>query len=432
MRCVAAGSFSSGSLADTTLPDLERMLRLDETLFVEHKRSIGSDKDSIYGLVSNVAAFANTLGGWLLIGVQDGRPANAEPAWARPDAPSLVDTVRDLLRTELDPVPAFEARILSHPDGPVGVVRVYESSDTPHISMRTGAVFIREVAGVSNAADPRPAGVGAQAERVFRATQVRSRAQLLDLSARGEKASDRVRQLMDPRHPLPLITDQLGLRFQPRSVDQVQPRTRERGSVFVRLAPYTLPNTFRGWATTSSASAAVLGAGEQASGMLGLGNDWPAPHPSGVSVAIGETPAIKHTDGAGLGLPASVRVVIDGAGIAAACIELAPPEQSLRRSRVRLDQLASGYVLPALHAAAALLESSHLPGRARCQIDLVGLPAAFMLEYQGNREAGQWIPVTTDIALPATDAELLAVAQRAAYAYARSAGIPAWDPGGGA
>jgi hypothetical protein len=233
---------------------------------------------------------------------------------------------------------------------------------------------------------------------------------------------------MDPLNPLPLVADRLGLAFQPQPGGRVQPTTGAHGRVFVRLAPYTLPAAFRGWATTAAASAAVLGAAEQASGMRGLGNDWTVPHPAGVSLTIGETPAIEHADRAGLRLRASARVVIDGAGIAAASIELVPPEQSLRRSSVQSDELATRYVLPALQSTTGLLKASHLLGRARCQIDLVGLPAAFMIEGQGDREAEQWVPVTTDIALPATDAELAAVAQRAAYAYARSAGIHAWDP----
>jgi hypothetical protein len=35
---------------------------------------------------------------------------------------------------------------------PVGVVRVYESTDSPHIVLRTGAVFVRETAGDTDVA----------------------------------------------------------------------------------------------------------------------------------------------------------------------------------------------------------------------------------------------------------------------------------------
>lgn len=423
---MALGSFAGGALADLTIDDLERMLDLNETLFVEHKRSIGNDKGSVYGLVSNVAAFANTLGGWLLIGVQNGKPTgNLE--WAQEDAPSLVDAVRDRLRNELDPMPAFEARILDHPDGPVGVVRIYESSDTPHIAMRTGAVFVREVAGVGDANEPKKSGAGLQAERVFRATQIRSRAQLLELAARGQKASDRVGVLLDPLRPLPLIASDLGLGFEYVG-GVIQPARVPNGRVFVRLAPYTLPTSFQGWATTAAAASAVISAAEGTSGFKGLNNNWAQPHPAGISLLIPQTPAIDHADAAGLSLNSVVRLVLDGVGVAAACIEFAPPSDTMRRDRVQLDAFSEQYVMPALRAAAHLLQAGHVLGRSRCQIDLVGMGAAVLLAGQPDHEAASWVPSTADIALPASDEALEAVALRATYAFARSAGIAAWDP----
>ena len=51
------------------------VLELDETLFVGHRSDIG--RGSAYGLISAVASFANTIGGWLLLGVDHGRPSGA-------------------------------------------------------------------------------------------------------------------------------------------------------------------------------------------------------------------------------------------------------------------------------------------------------------------------------------------------------------------
>ena len=145
---MALGSFTHGALAELSADDFGRMLELDETLFVEHKGDIGDDKDTIYGLVSTVAAFANTYGGWLLIGVTNRKPNGNAGRWsdAEDDAPTLVDAIRARLRGEIDPLPAFEAKLIQHADGPVAVVRVYESSDTPHVVLRSGAVFVREPA----------------------------------------------------------------------------------------------------------------------------------------------------------------------------------------------------------------------------------------------------------------------------------------------
>jgi len=37
------------------------------------------------------------------------------------------------------------------------------------------------------------------------------------------------------------------------------------------------------------------------------------------------------------------------------------------------------------------------------------------------------VPTGADLALPADDPQLVAVSRQAVYAYARSAGLPAWD-----
>jgi predicted HTH transcriptional regulator len=134
------------------------MLELDESLFVEHKSDIG--EQSQYQIAKAVSSFANTLGGWLLIGVHDGQPVVSQVVWASGDAPTLVDMIRNRLRGEVDPLPAFEARTmrLAGADTPVGVVRVYESADTPHIIVSSGAVFVREVAGDTDVAAERKPG----------------------------------------------------------------------------------------------------------------------------------------------------------------------------------------------------------------------------------------------------------------------------------
>ena len=92
------------SLPRLTIPDLvadstliDRLVREGETLFVERK-----ERDPKVGFGSTVASFANTLGGWLLIGVDDdGNVVGYEP----PGRASLQDYVRDVLRRQVDPMP---------------------------------------------------------------------------------------------------------------------------------------------------------------------------------------------------------------------------------------------------------------------------------------------------------------------------------------
>jgi hypothetical protein len=221
------------------------MLELDETLFVEHKSDLRSG--SVYGLVSAVASFANTLGGWLLVRVHGGKPVADPGVWAGPEGLALVDAVRDLLRMELDPLPAFEARVMPHPDGPVGVVRVYESSDTPHVSMRNGSVFVREVAGKSDVCENKRPGSGARGQRAYRAAQIRSRGQPLELAERGRRARERVAELTDPLRPLPFGRGRAGSALRAH-------RRRQRPA-----APATEARLWCAWAPTRCRPASSVG-----------------------------------------------------------------------------------------------------------------------------------------------------------------------------
>ena len=420
------GSFVHGALADLSPGDLERMLELDETLFVEHKGDLG--EESNYGLAKAISAFANTLGGWVLLGVKNGKPHGSTASWTSPgQGPTLVDMVRDRLRGEIDPLPAFEARLIAHVDGPVGVVRVYESADTPHVALRSGSVFVREVAGDADVANPGRPGARARGDRIYRATQIRSRAQLLELAARGAAAAKRVQALVDPARPLRLTNKQLLLEFQ-HLEDGLHAFSYHGALVVVRLAPYSLPARFRSWVTTADGASAALSAVETLAHIRGLATSWTTPHPSGVSVSVPVGPPTLLTDGAGFALDAEARVTLDAAGVAGTALLLKGPDDPMRRSRVTPGNLAASIIRPAIQAALGMLTAGEFLGRCLCQIDLVGLPAALLLAKQGNQSAAAWVPTGGDLALPADDDQVEALAQQAAYAYARSAGLPFWDP----
>lgn len=423
---MALGSFASDSLADLDVADLDRMLELDETLFVEHKSGIGSE-DS-FGLARTVASFANTIGGWVLVGVRGGAPIGSEEGWASPGAPTLVDAVRDRLRGEIDPLPAFEARVLQHAKGPVGVVRVHESADTPHVSVRTGAVFVREVAGVDDASRPRRPGAGLRGDRAYEAAQIRSRVQLLELSDRGRRAAARVKEILDPLRPMPLISERLDLKFEPIAKGGVQPMPSDVARVVVRLVPLTSPPRFRSWATTARASAAVLVAGEFLSMRPGLDNSWAVPDPSGASVVVPLELGAMHRDAGGIPLEVRARVAVDGAGIAGATLEFQAPENDGRRRWLDLSTLASNIIKPVIVAAAQILAAGEFLGRARCQIDLIGISRAWLLQAgEGQGVGGVWVPSAGDLVLPAEEGQIETLAVLGANAYGRSAGVAAWD-----
>ena len=94
---------------------------------------------------------------------------------------------------------------------------------------------------------------------------------------------------------------------------------------------------------------------------------------------------------------------------------------------MQLEDLAREYVRPVIKAAADILTDGEFLGRARCQIDIVRLNTALRI-LQQPRAAQVWVPTGADLALPATEDEIGAIALRAAYAYGRSAGLRAFDP----
>jgi hypothetical protein len=426
---MALGSFSSGALADLQPEDIERMLGLDETLFVEHKKGIG--KDDSFKLVQAVAAFANTAGGWILVGVHEGKVVTGSEdslPHDQDDGPTLVDQVRAHLRGRVDPLPAFEARTIAHRDGPIGVIRVYESSDTPHVVLETGAVYVREVAGVRDASDPKPTGGGARGDRAYRAAKIGSRAELLELAARGRVAEERVGGLLNTPTVFPLVSNGLGLRFEVLGDGTLRPQLTGNGHVFVRVAPYTLAPRFRGWATTLDAAGAVIEAGEDLADRHGLTSTWVDPDPAGASIAVPVTNP-PHCDPFHR-LDGEARVVVDGVGMAGAAFRLDAPDPTtgVLRRRFSPEDMAVGLIVPVIAAAASVLTAGEFLGRCRCQVDLVGMQSILLVEGQGDHVPGdEWVPSTSDITLPATGDELASVARRAANAYARSARLPFWD-----
>src|SRR6266550_3532964 len=134
-----------------------------ESLFFERKQQV-----TPASLAKSCSAFANTYGGLLLVGIGDdndelvGVEAIAEPqVWCK-----------DVLRGRLLPLPPFRARSLPlDDDRALLLVLVEESSSTPHLITRHGAIYVRN----PGSSDPVP---------------IEDQRRLLELAARGERARD--------------------------------------------------------------------------------------------------------------------------------------------------------------------------------------------------------------------------------------------------
>lgn len=171
--------------ADLTLEDVAGIITATsgeerETLWFERKASVTPNS-----LSKACAAFANTYGGLLVVGVADDDDALVG---IDPLAGEAQLWVKDALRGLVLPMPPFRARWLPL-DGTRGVllVLVEESSTTPHLLLRSGAIYVRN----PGSSDPVP---------------IHDQRRLLDLTARGERAVERARLSASALLEIPLTT----------------------------------------------------------------------------------------------------------------------------------------------------------------------------------------------------------------------------------
>ena len=123
-------------LADLKDPDaLRELVASPESDVIERKRTADG---STLGKV--ISAFANTNGGWLLLGVNDD---GSLAEWRPKGSSHARDWLRDVLDNVLDPLPHFEAETFELDGTSIGVVRVPRSGTAPHFIDATGEVFER-------------------------------------------------------------------------------------------------------------------------------------------------------------------------------------------------------------------------------------------------------------------------------------------------
>lgn len=283
LRNLALGQLEGDGLRD--------LLAEGETLFVEHKADI--KKGEGFQLAKASASFANTMGGWILVGVRDGE---IDSSWTPPSG-EFVDAVRQRVEGQIDPLPSFAARILQHPAGKVGVVRVYESADTPHL-LRDGSVVVREPA---QDAKLRKRGK-------YEATPIRSHYELLQLAQRGHRARETAEsRFQGGSHPL--VDATFGLRFD----DGADARSKYCALV-LRLAPHTVSPRWREWATTEQTVETLSGAVRDLAGGDGAHLDL-VPHAMGLGVTATDPNVKEWTPGASVSVSRSASAAADGDGV---------------------------------------------------------------------------------------------------------------------
>lgn len=128
------------SLGELDREGLEVLVRHGEDLLVARKQDL--PKSPGFGAVA--ASFANTLGGWILVGVADD---GAISGWQKPERLDLQSHIGNVLRGQVDSLPPFVADMREVGGKQIAVVRVFASADSPHVVRGTGAVYVRSAKG---------------------------------------------------------------------------------------------------------------------------------------------------------------------------------------------------------------------------------------------------------------------------------------------
>lgn len=127
-------------LSDITYADLTQLAAMDEGYVLEFKRSLTAGVKAKIPKI--IASFANSRGGWLVIGIADDDHAVCPVPRISADYSQMIG---ELCRRHVSPAPPFDARFIVDPDAPdqgVIVVRVDEGRFPPYVA--DGVVEIRE------------------------------------------------------------------------------------------------------------------------------------------------------------------------------------------------------------------------------------------------------------------------------------------------
>lgn len=112
--------------------DLEKR-EVAEGLFIEYKADFPSNRK----IAHSIASFANSHGGWYILGVEADKATNVPRAFPGVDLcrrPTPKDDIRNVIVGNIAPVPRFESKLVkSDDDHGFLVVYVPESDDPPHI-----------------------------------------------------------------------------------------------------------------------------------------------------------------------------------------------------------------------------------------------------------------------------------------------------------
>lgn len=379
------------TLTEVTEGVLSGLIEHGESLYVERKRQ--PPTPPAFGAA--VASFANMLGGFLLLGVDDDKSI---PGWKPPGRADVQAHLADLLRREVDPLPPFVAGMREIDGTPVGVVRVFESVDTPHVVRGTGAIYLRS----QGSKEP----VAADDHLLVR-----------ELARRGRQAEIEALRRLDetPGVARLLSTPSSG-----------PPRDYEGAEVIARAAPLTVSPALRDWPLTRfAAELAQELAGRLAPPRLLEGFSYGRQGPELLSFGRAVTAQVRQE------LPAEAAtesfVMLDSAGVAAAALRRHPPRNS--PPSLLINAMLDDELLPLARALIEILEAVEAIGRAA--VDVWVLLTNDIPTTGSGQIIDGTVHVSREITIPADPGEVRALAESWHREIQREFGIVKFEPGPG-
>ena len=379
------------ALRDLDGPTLQALVDHGEDLLVERKRQ--PSEPPKFG--AEVASLANTLGGLVLLGVDDNKAVRGWNPGPRVDLQSHLGA---LLRKQVDPLPPFVVERFKLQRKVIAVMRVFESTDAPHLVRGTGALYVRTSEGKVPVDDQR---------------------MLFELARRGREAQEQalerlqqplvVRTLQDPEHGMPTTSDELRVL-----------------QVTVRVAPLTVAPSYAQWPITQSGADWVSEAASlmtpASARVWAAGIDAPPaelrrqPFPRGVAA---RSTAKDHWHN---GAP-----IVEGFAVAdcAGALGIALRKSTGKGGTIDFAEVATSVIRPAIAQLESGLRRSETYGRAAWRLS-IALPNGATIK--GQQSGPPWrMSIDGEATVPADDEELDLLTAGWMREYARAAGREEWE-----
>lgn len=369
-------------LAASTLeaPLFKELAAHGEELIVERKARIPEPEQ----LAAEVASMANTIGGWILLGVDD--RTRELRALEQKRGLDLQSHIGHLLRGNADPVPPFLAAPLDVDGTAVGFIRVFPVAGLVLVT-GAGAVYVRDAGGK---------------------VPVNNYRELVDLIARGRDAEDEAR------------TRAIGTEFCRRAVGLPVSRAPidvNHIRTVITAAPLTVTPQLAEWPISSDGPKHVRAGAEWLAASVYGGDFSVVVEPYGRAVAIRaaplEPPPARNTLYAAIGYA-------DCAGVFAASASRGAPNV------LPSDEFRRNHIRPALEVVSGLLTKAEAYGDALLEMYIWTARENMIekLEHKLQRETHCGSAILT---VPADEDDLSELAQRWEREVARSAGLEMWE-----